>query len=344
MALIDGCSYVRAPAGASVSSSYCWHHPVSRPFTRIWVCSTTCGPARPRGPRVPGATSSSPSNGARPVADVAEQRQDVDHRVVVERDVTRVILAQRKVLRPAAVRILGRAADSRCRPSRASRNRGSRVDPCTRARNRICVDGGVVVDRRVVQLPFGRRAARARRRVSGPRHVDVLRPAARCGADNEARSRPSARRPALPYHAAGCWRMRSHVTVAWSARPQSRTPDPAGGGSGAALASRDERIAVGIASGFHLSAPPSTVADSKPVRLARLERLAPRDTRARGSARPGRCCRTPRTARSARARARSQLCQPSRNDRRAHHRSQKRRLRKVAPRPAQVRLHFRLRR
>ena len=108
--------------------------------------------------------------------DRLQDRRRRDHRVVVERDVARVVVAERKILRPAAVWILGRQQV---------------VDPGQHRRLRALVAGGgghpsekldlprrrAIVDGRVVERAIGRetRAIGVRQRL---RHVEVFGPAA----------------------------------------------------------------------------------------------------------------------------------------------------------------------
>ena len=74
------------------------------------------------------------SNGGRAAATSSQQRQHADHRVVVERDVARVVGAQREVLRPAAVRILRREQVVEAARATRRRTRSSPSRPRARAR------------------------------------------------------------------------------------------------------------------------------------------------------------------------------------------------------------------
>ena len=103
------------------------------------------------------------SSGERPLRYVVQQREHVDHRLVVVGDVARVVLAHREELRPAAVGILRRkqvveAADRGI----AVNGPGDPGQEADLGRRRA------VIDRRI----YARR--RRARRHGG--HVDVLRP------------------------------------------------------------------------------------------------------------------------------------------------------------------------
>jgi hypothetical protein len=106
--------------------------------------------------------------GGIPDRDLLEQRQHVDHRVVVERDVTRVIVSKRKELWPAPVGVLG----------------GEQVVNPAERRRVVWLAGAGIHHRKKPDLGGCRAVVdRGVRRGRGghrrwTRHVDVLRPAA----------------------------------------------------------------------------------------------------------------------------------------------------------------------
>ena len=105
MPLCDGSSYVRAPRGSRVVSSCCGA-PGGQPAVDPDLAAEDAGDSRREGPIGGLAARAIDEPEAIGPRHVADELQEVDHRVVVECDIAGVPRAGRVRLRPSAVRVL----------------------------------------------------------------------------------------------------------------------------------------------------------------------------------------------------------------------------------------------
>ena len=96
----------RAGAAPASTASCCAHQAVRRAVDAHLGGQHDLEPARGRPARGLAALVGDERERRRAARHVAQQAQHADHRAVVERDVPRVVVAQREELRPAAVRVL----------------------------------------------------------------------------------------------------------------------------------------------------------------------------------------------------------------------------------------------